>query len=131
MPRLTLTTGLLAALALAPARAVAGPPERLSGRMVLDEVAEGLMRYRMARTPEVRARQLARLAPKGDPRVAVAVGEALSDPSPEVTSRATRIIADHYDMGIQDISGDQYPYAVLWWVRHQADLRRRAALLPR
>jgi hypothetical protein len=37
---------LLTALALPPGEAIAGPPEGPSGRMVFDEVADGLRKYR-------------------------------------------------------------------------------------
>ena len=49
MPRKTSASvlPLLAVLALAlPGKAVAGPPEGVSGKMVLDEAADGLRRYR-------------------------------------------------------------------------------------
>ena len=51
MPRTNFAAGMLplfAVLAVAlslPGKAVAGPPEGVSGKMVFDEVAEGLRRY--------------------------------------------------------------------------------------
>ena len=73
-------TPRLAALALlallAPWPAAAGPPERVSGRMVFDEVAEGLRKYGKETDREKRIRWLRKLAPTGDVRVAVALGDA-------------------------------------------------------
>ena len=67
---------LLTVLALTlPGEAIAGPPEGVSGKMVLDEVAEGLRRFRRDEDWIKRLRLLERLAPTQDPRVAVLLGE--------------------------------------------------------
>jgi hypothetical protein len=81
---------VVALLALLPGRAVATPPEGLSGAMVLDEVADGLRRYRREKNPEKRAAWLQRLTEHRDVRAAVVMGEALSDPSPEVAVAAVQ-----------------------------------------
>src|SRR5438309_980167 len=98
MPRRLFTRPLLALLAvLSPGPvALAGPPEAVSGRMVLDEVADGLRRYRNEGDVGKRMEILWRLAPTGDPRVAVALGEALSDPSPGVRLSAGHALTRHY-----------------------------------
>ena len=72
MPKTLLLVSLLALVL--PSQAVAGPPERVSGKMVLDEAADGLRRYRQATTPAERLAWLAKLAPTKDPRVTVCVG---------------------------------------------------------
>src|SRR5262249_15980430 len=96
-PMRTPTLARLATLALLPLAmpavlappAVAGPPGGVSGRMVyVDEVADGLRKYRAARDDGKRAELLGKLARTRDPRVAVALGEALHDPSPDVLVRA-------------------------------------------
>ena len=103
----------------------AGPPEGPSGRMVRDEVAEGLLRYRKTNDSEKRRALLRQLAPTGDPRVAVALGEALAStalPYPEIT-----LLAEFYlpleKRGSTDAVWD-------WWRDNEADLRRRAEQLP-
>jgi hypothetical protein len=70
----------LALLALLAPPATAGPPEGVSGRMVPDEVADGLMRHRLETDQAKRRRWLKRLALTTDPRVAIALAEAMSGP---------------------------------------------------
>jgi len=82
MPRplfvVPLTLALLAGLA--PGKAVAGPPEAVSGRMVfVDKVAERLSRYRQEKDPEKPIGWPRKLAPSRDLRVAVALGELLEE----------------------------------------------------
>jgi hypothetical protein len=102
-----------------------GPPEGTSGMMVRDEVAEGLLRYRKTNDPEKRRALLRQLAPTGDPRVAVALGEALASAGfayPEIA-----LLAEFYlppdKRGSTDAVWD-------WWRDNEADLRRRAEQLP-
>jgi hypothetical protein len=115
---------LLALLGPLPA-AIAGPPEPPSGRTALDEVADGLRRYRAQGDPERRRDLLAKLAPTGDPRVAVALGEVLaSSPSPV----AEVVLLSRYYLpadkrGSTDAVWD-------WWRENEAELRRRAKELP-
>jgi hypothetical protein len=76
--RRTFAAVLLATLALlAPVTALAGPPEGASGKMAFDRVGAGLDRYRKEKDPAKRLGWLTRLAPTRDPRVAVALGEAM------------------------------------------------------
>ncbi len=116
---------LLAPLsALAPA-SLAGPPEAPSGQMALDEVADGLRQYRKEKEKGKRLEWLRRLAPTGDPRVGVALGEALE--ALGVRDHLARhaevdLIEEHYHTG-----GGR---ADAWWRENQADLRRRAKQLP-
>jgi len=51
--------------------------------------------------------------------VAVALGEAMQDPSPAVLAAA------HYGAGTSTAE------VCAWWKQNEADLRRRAKLLPR
>ncbi len=65
---------LLATLAmLSPGKALAGPPQGVSGKMVLDEVSEGLRKYRRETDGKKRIKWLTKLAPSRDPRVKAAL----------------------------------------------------------
>jgi hypothetical protein len=115
---------LFALLVLVPP-SVAGPPERPSGRMTCDEVADALLRCRKEKDPGRRRALLWELAPLRDPRVALALGEVLASsdyPFPEI-----RLLADYHlpeqQRGSTDAVWD-------WWRENEADLRRRARELP-
>lgn len=128
MPKTLLALPLL--LSVVPV-ASALPPEAPSGAMVLqrDEVADGLWEYRKEKDEEKRVEWLAKLAPTPDPRVAVALGEALSDPSLEVRVRAAKgIIYHHTGWYIESSPGSKLAleWARKWWEENEADLRRRA-----
>jgi hypothetical protein len=142
MPRLTIAASLLAALALVPARAVAGPPERPSGRTVLDEVSEGLRKYRSEKDQGKRIDWLKKLAPSRDPRVAVELWQVFAFASEKrsvaIRQVAKECLARYYvtqgerqlaDSGLPD--AEWGPCVCGWWSKHGADMRRRAALLPR
>ena len=116
---------LIALLLLLPGQALAGPPEGVSGRMAFDAVADGLRKYAKETDPEMRAGRLAALAPSQDPRVAVALGEAMQDPSPAVLAAAFRGAAAYYGAGTSTAE------VCAWWQENEADLRRRASELPR
>jgi hypothetical protein len=117
---------LLALLLLSPGQeAVAGPPEGPSARMTVDPVADGLLRYHKEKDPQRQRALLWKLAPTADPRVAVALGEALASydlPYPELM-----LLAEHHlpakNRGSTDAVWD-------WWRENEADLRRRAKELP-
>ncbi len=121
---------LVAFLFLFPGQSLAGPPEGPSGRMVLDEVADGLQRYRQETDPQKRRRWLRGLAPTKDPRVAVALGEALSDADPD--NAAASLLCQYY---LPDSKPPSPKWAHLpageWWEANEDDLRRRAKLLPK
>ena len=75
---------------------------RLLGKMILDEVADGLRRYRMEKDEDKRAKWLEKLAPSRDPRVMVVIGEALfDDESSWVIREAVRIVEEYHDPSIQ------------------------------
>jgi hypothetical protein len=114
---------------------VAGPPERVSGRMVLDEVADGLRRYRMEKDEEKRAAWLFRLGDCRDARVVVVMGEGLSDPSEQIQHAATLGILRYADgPDYEDhLMGGPNPstvWAKKWWRLNEAELRRQAKKPP-
>jgi hypothetical protein len=135
MPELTKLAARLAALALlallAPP-AVAGPPEGVSGRMVLDEVVAGLMRYRCETDQAKRWDLLANLARTRDPRVAVVLGELLDHGNDCEQVEAACLIILHYQRREPPacLTGIVPPIRA-WWKKNEADLRRRAKELPR
>jgi hypothetical protein len=113
--------------------AVAGPPDRASGRMVRDEVAVGLSRYRRETDDSRRVEWLRKLAPTRDPRVGLALGEYLSDrsnPLPHQISVAW-MLTEHFmsSAGADDVV-EQTKAARTWWEENGADLHRRARQLP-
>ncbi len=126
---------LLAALALlSPGMAVGGPPEGAPGRMVFDEVADGLRRMRSARELPRRAEWMEKLAPTGDPRVALALGEVIfEDPAAPSAKTACVLLCRHFARrNLPTLTrADEIDAGVVWWIENRDELRRRAALLPR
>jgi hypothetical protein len=152
MPRTFAAAGLLAVLAvLPPGEAVAGPPEVVSGKMVLDEVADGLRRYRRVKDEGKRVECLEKLALSRDVRVAVALGEYLDGErdkpdylegdSRERCSLVARLLYLHYtdrkdvdpEKKLSDFFRRDLEEATghFWWRENEADLRRRAKQLPK
>jgi hypothetical protein len=133
MPRTFAAAVLLVALGLlSPGKAVAGPPEGAPGKMTFDAVADGLRRYHRERDMDKCIPLLQRLAPTKDPRVAVAMGEFCENERraglpPGINS--CLYIAAQDLLRLYYISTDQS--ANEWWDRNKADLRRRAAQLPK
>jgi hypothetical protein len=122
---------VLALFLLLSSQVFARPPEGLSGKMVLDEVADGVRRYRRSAAPLTRIAWLRKLAPTRDPRVAVIIGDALSDDSSEVARVAVQLVDEYYYPGIGALSRHLSKLiAKRWWEEHEADFRRRAKLLP-
>jgi hypothetical protein len=121
--------GLAMVAALAPP-ALAGPPDGASGKTVLDEVADGVRRYRQSANPLTRIAWLRKLAPTHDPRVTVIIGDALSDDSSEVARVAVQLAEEYYYPGIGALSLHPKLIAKRWWEYHEADIRRRAHELP-
>jgi hypothetical protein len=117
--------------------AIAGPPEAVSGRMVLDPVEGGLWACRMEKDTTKRTRLLEKLAETRDPRVGVFLGEVLERHRDglELRAEAARLLAYHYGaMGPHWIGG--FGELLIkpvseWWDKNEAELRRRAALLAR
>ena len=71
-------TVMLLALTL-PGNAVAGPPEKIHEKLVFDEVADGLRKYRKETDPEKRMERLEKLARSRDPRVAIVLASISTD----------------------------------------------------
>jgi hypothetical protein len=145
MPRKTFAAvlPLLTVLALTmPGKASAGPPEVVPGKMKLDEVAEGLKKYRWGTDTQKRIRWLQKLAPTHDPRVAVALWNAINSPQIDLTynssQTAAKLLALHFggkdeeDLDLLMIIDGEEPKkaAIEWWHENEADLRRRAKQLP-
>ena len=143
MPKRQFVLRSLFAVSLLPllslTQAIAGPPEGVSGKMVLDEVADGLRRYQMEKDEERRTTWLWRLSKYHDLRVAVVMGEALSDPSEEVQFAAS--------VGLLMCRGGPVVHRRQWanptlfqvewmecakeyWRQGETELRRRAKQLP-
>jgi hypothetical protein len=123
---------LVLVLSLAPALR-ASPPEGPSGEMVLDEVADGLRKYRKETDDGRRITWLRRLAPTEDVRVAVALGEALGSGS-ELAVCARQLLLDHYVPRSERPRRGPYLLFVScveqWWNANESDLRRKAKQLP-
>jgi hypothetical protein len=117
---------LTAALALA----CGSPcPDLTSSRqVVLDRAGAQLDRYRRETNPAKRAALLRGLAPSRDPRVAVALGEALADRSLAVRVAATYGLLNHHLPAPVERGTEQHMEAVdRWWKANQGRLRRAAA----
>jgi hypothetical protein len=128
---------LLALLALMIPTAGAGPPEGVSGKMVFDEVWNGLRQYRREKDSEKRIRWLERLAPTRDPRVAVLLGGEMSVDAvvvggvidlPAEAWASCRLLGRYF----LPPQSDEHPGPEVqaWWEKNEADLRRRAKQLP-
>ncbi len=118
---------LAALLMLSPGKAVAGPPERLSRKMTLaaDDVLTALRKARREPDPYKRLVLLYDQGRTRDPRIAVGVCEIMMI-SPRFSDAWHDARAALRRWFIED---DEEP--VLWWAKNEADLRRRAARLPR
>jgi hypothetical protein len=136
---------LFAVLALpSPGRADAGPPEGLSEKMMMtfDEVAEGLWKYRKEKDPKKRLAWLQALGATGDPRVALALVDAANNQNgDDLDCEAADILWWHYASPDAASHRSLVNHDVIqpppgkgfrpWWKANEADIRRRAARLPR
>jgi hypothetical protein len=137
MPRTFAAVPLLALALSLPVPALAGPPEWPSGKLVfVDEVADGLRKYRWEPDPEKRIKWLRRMAPTCDPRIALELGETWTEvrgkQSSAVRDVALDCLADYYvHFRVRPLSQANLGLNVsLWWYVSEADLRRRAKQLP-
>jgi hypothetical protein len=124
-------------LLFAVGQAVAAPPERTSGKMVLDKVADGLRKFRREKEDLKRGDYLIELARTRDYRVAVVLGELQEELYADL--KAGR---DGTDVGWvahimlytyftpRELGGVGSQVAFTWWEANKADLRRRAKQLP-
>jgi hypothetical protein len=92
---------VLAVFLLLPAPVVAAPPERTSGKMVLDGVADGLRGYRKAQTPAAKVTVLQQLYQSNDPRLAILLYSIVVDESEDkdVHYWAFHILARNFLIG--------------------------------
>jgi hypothetical protein len=123
---------LLAVLALLPpGKAVAGPPEGVSGKMVLapDEVADGLRKYHKEKDHAKQVELLGRLAKTRDPRVAVELGKWLVGANRDLQFEAIGQLALHFARETRFDNG-KVINVTAWWDANEAGLRRRAKQLP-
>jgi hypothetical protein len=125
----------IALLAVLATPALAGPQEGASGKMVLDEVADGLRRYHREKNPLLRADWLRRLAPTRDPRVAIVIAHEAVDPDSPLgergRQRAAFLLMGYFIPRAQWVYDTKYSFtAQCWWEKNEADLRRRAQELP-
>jgi hypothetical protein len=111
------------------------PPEGPSGEMALarDGVSEALLKYRRESDPHRRLALLTDLAEVRDPRVAVALGQALYDRRAEVRVQAAFGIL--FNQSGEEVKKMMTAQAALsrareWWAANEDDLRRRARQLP-
>jgi hypothetical protein len=130
MPSLLIAVPLLVLTLALSGPTLAGPPEGVSGKMVMarDEVADELRKYRQEILPTARLRWLKKHASTKDPRVALAIGEATTDPDPTL-SLWSRILLFNNVIDSPKPSMTLGELAV-WWKENGADLRRRAKQLP-
>jgi hypothetical protein len=119
----------LAPVMLSPlGKVAAGPPEAVSGRMVFDEVADGLRKFHKETNTEKRIRWLEKLAPTRDPRVALLIWEyPIEDLSPSMYIGLRRLLLRHYVTGNPVAGGEALNR---WWEANEVDLRRHAKQLP-
>jgi hypothetical protein len=143
MPTLLRLVAALSLLTvLVPVPAMTRPPERLSGRMVLDEVSEGLRKYRRETHKGQRIAWLRRLAPSRDPRVALELWDAFAwvrgKRTAAVRAVARDCLAEYYatkdGRPLAEVAQPDWERAggvCSWWSANAADVRRRASQLPR
>jgi hypothetical protein len=134
---------LFVALALpSPGRAFSGPPEEVSGKMEFDEVAEGQRKYHKEKDPKKRLAWLQTLGATGDPRVALALVDAADNQNgDDLDCEAADILWWRYASPDAASFRGLVNHDVIkappekgfrpWWKANGADVRRRAALLPR
>ena len=129
MPKANGAIALLAVLALVPPGRADTGPRGAVGKMVFDEVADGLRRYRKVNDPQLRVRWLEKLAPSRDPRVAIALWEADCEDG-AIKAAAVRLLGSCFVEGTR-FERLQYYDVGGWWKANEADIRHRAAQLPR
>jgi hypothetical protein len=135
---------LLAVLALlSPKEVVATPPQKVSGAMTFDTVADGLRKYHKETNVQRRVDWLTKLADTRDIRVQVALQDALRDPNKEVYWAALCLLGSRYlgatdprtgrTQGERDALFRELATVYRRWLEfgHAAAARRRAAHLPR
>ena len=79
-----------------PGKSFAGPPEKILGKLVFDEVEDGLRKYHKETKVQRRVDWLTKLAATHDIRVQVTLVDALRDPNTEVSVAAVCLLGSHY-----------------------------------
>ena len=130
---------MLAVLALLlPSQAVAGPPERASGKMVfIDRVTEELRRFRQEDSLEKLEQLFESLAPTRDPRVGLEFGRIIALCEVAGTN-ATRfqllgLFNRYYSNDpppVGMLRNDELQRAARTWKARKAEFHRRAKQLP-
>jgi hypothetical protein len=111
---------------------LAGPPEGVSGKMVMDEISEALLRYRLEPNGKKRFVLLERLAPIQDARVTVALVQAMLDEDrPGEKMRLASLIGNWHLQNKEWVTANCPTVVNLWWKKNEADIRRRAKQLPK
>jgi hypothetical protein len=101
--------------------------------MVFDEISEGLLLYRLEPSSEKRYKRLARLAPVHDPRVTIALVEAMNNEtkSERVMWIASLVVQYHIPPD-EKLAPAKFPTFVrLWWENNETEVRLRAKKLPK
>ncbi len=110
--------------------AIASSPNGFDCRLVLDHVADGLCRYRMAKSSLSRIDWLQRLAPTLDPRVAMTLCVALTDDDREVVQTAADNILKYYAKRWDSDEETRILQARGWWKLNWRNLCEKAKHLP-
>jgi len=114
--------------------AAAGPPEGVSGRMVLDEVTDKLTRLRVEKDAKRKLALVKELGPVRDARVTVALMEIVLKAQREdpLLIDASSLLYQYHIPDNDKISLTAIDWTLCrqWWEKHEADVRRRAAQLP-
>jgi hypothetical protein len=116
--------------------AAAGPPEGVSGRMVLDELTDKLTRLRVEKDAKRKLALVKELGPVRDARVTVAFMEIVLKAQREDDPLLIDVSVLLYQYHIPDndkisLTAIDWTLCRQWWEKHEADVRRRAAQLPR
>jgi hypothetical protein len=127
---------LLAGLDLSlPRNAVAGPPEAVSGKMVLDELTDKLTRVRVEKHPKRKLALVKELGPVRDARVTVALMEIVLKAQREdpLLIDASCLLYQYHisDNDKATLTAIDWTLCRQWWEKHEAEVRRRASQLPR
>ena len=126
----------LALLAVSwPVQAVAGPPEGVSAKMVLDELTDKLTRLRVVKDPKRKLMLVKELGPVRDARVTVALMEIVlkaQRQDPWLIDASSLLYQYHIpDSDKISLTAIDWTLCRQWWEKHEADVRHRAAQLPK
>jgi hypothetical protein len=129
MPR-TLSVLALFALVVSGRPVLAGPPEGPSGQMVLDEVTEALLKFRLEPDLKTRGAMIRRLGPVRDPRVTLALMEVAVDEDSPLHPLAGAMLVEYHIPEKDYVTAKCWTIARPWCEKNEAEVRRRAKQLP-